>query len=163
MRKIKFAELLDTVRRDVAFALRQCVRNPTFSLVVVVTLALGIGANSAIFSVLRSVVLTPLPYPEPGRLVTVWTPWEGYNFNPLSAPDWLDLKEGSSSFEAWGPLVTQSVNLSGDGEPEQLRGIRTSAEVSQALGASAFQGRLFAPEEGGTAVARVAVKYLSRF
>ncbi len=157
VRRVRLAEMLDTVRRDVAFALRQCVRNPTFSLVVVVTLALGIGANSAIFSVLRSVVLTPLPYPEPGRLVTVWTPWEGYNFNPLSAPDWLDLKEGSSSFEAWGPLVPQSVNLSGDGDPGQLRGIRTSAEVFQALGASAFRGRLFAPEEGGTSVARVAV------
>ena len=108
-------------------SLRQMRRRPGFAAVVVLILGLGIGANSAIFSVLRSVVLAPLPYPEPDRLMTVWTPWEGYRFNPLSAPDWADFEEGSSSFQDWGIYERHSLNLSGDGEPEQVRGIRASA------------------------------------
>ena len=80
VRRMRLAEMSDTVRRDVAFAVRQCVRNPMFSLVAVVTLALGIGANTAIFSVVNGVLLRPLPYPEPHRLYTVWQ----------TIPEWIE-------------------------------------------------------------------------
>ena len=150
-------EWVDNFIQDLRMSLRQIRKRPGFAAVVILTLGLGIGANSAIFSVLRSVVLTPLPYPEPNQLMTVWTPWEGYDFNPLSAPDWADLKEESSSFQAWGAFELHSLNLSGDGDPEQVQAIRTSAEVFRALGAEAARGRLFLPEETGTTVARVAV------
>ena len=126
-------EWMDGLRQDLRLSLRQMVRRPGFAAAVILTLGLGIGANTAIFSVLRSVVLAPLPYAEPERLMTVWTPWEGYRFNPLSAPDWADLKEGSSSFQAWGVYEWHSLNLSGDGNPEQVSGIRGSAEIFQAL------------------------------
>jgi putative ABC transport system permease protein len=150
-------EWMDGFVQDLGLSVRQMRKRPGFAALVILILGLGIGANSAIFSVLRSVVLAPLPYPEPDRLMTVWMPWEGYNFNPLSAPDWADLKERSGAFEAWGALELHSLNLSGDGEPEQVQGIRTSAEVFHAVGARAARGRLFASAEGGTSVARVAV------
>ncbi|MFC1661005.1 ABC transporter permease, partial [Gemmatimonadota bacterium] len=150
-------EWLDGFTQDLRLSLRQVRKRPGFAAVVILTLGLGIGANSAIFSVIRSVVLAPLPYPEPEQLMTVWTPWEGDRFNPLSAPDWADLREGSSSFRAWGVYEWHSLSLSGDGEPEQIRGIRASAAVFEALGAEAARGRLFLPEETGLATARVAV------
>ena len=150
-------ELADSFVQDLRMGFRQMRRRPGFATVVILTLGLGIGANSAVFSVLRSVVLTPLPYPEPDRLMTVWTPWEGYRFNPLSEPDWADLRDGSRSFQAWGVYEAQSLNLSGDGEPEQVSGVRLSATVLQALGAQAVQGRLFLPEETEAPIARVAV------
>jgi putative ABC transport system permease protein len=150
-------ELADSFIQDLRMGLRQMRRRPGFAAVVILTLGLGIGANSAVFSVLRSVVLTPLPYPEPDRLMTVWTPWEGYRFNPLSAPDWADLRDGSRSFQAWGVYESHSLNLSGDGEPEEVTGIRLSASVFRALGAETAQGRLFLPAETGAPGARVAV------
>jgi predicted permease len=150
-------EWMDGFIQDLRLSVRQMRKRPGFTALVVLILGLGIGASSAIFSVLRSVVLAPLPYPAPDRLMTVWMPWEGYNFNPLSAPDWADLRENSSSFEAWGAFALYSLNLSGDGDPEQVQGIRMSAGVFQALRVRAARGRLFAAEEGGTSVARVAV------
>jgi putative ABC transport system permease protein len=123
---------------------------------VVVSLALGIGANSAIFSVLRAVVLEPMPYPEPDRLMTVWMPQIGSSYNPLSAPDWVDLRDGSGSFETWGVYQPESLNLSGDGEPERVTGVRTTAGLLKALGASAARGRLFTAGETEDPIARVA-------
>ncbi len=120
-------------------------------------LALGIGANTAIFSVLRTVVLKPFPYEEPDRLVTVWTPQIGYTYNPLSAPDWLDYREASESFEAWGVYLMGGVNVSGDAVPERVMGVRLTAGLLQALGAVAAQGRLFTEGETEDPVARVVV------
>jgi putative ABC transport system permease protein len=156
-RRILRREWVDNFFQDLRMSIRQIRQRPGFAAVVILTLGLGIGANSAIFSVLRSVVLSPLPYPEPDRLMTVWTPWEGSRFNPVSALDWADLREGSSSFQAWGIYERHSLNLSGDGEPEQVRGIRSSAGVLQALGAEAARGRLFLPEETEPPHAPVAV------
>jgi putative ABC transport system permease protein len=150
-------EWLDGFLQDLKVGFRQIRRRPGFAVVVVLILGLGIGANSAMFSVLRSVVLTPLPYPEPDRLMTVWTPWEGYRFNPVSALDWADLREGSSSFQAWGIYEPQSLNISGDGAPEQVEGFRVSAGVLQALAIDAARGRLFLPEETEAPIAHVAV------
>lgn len=148
---------LDSFLQDVRVSLRQILRQPGFSGVVILILALGIGINSAMFSVLRSVVLTPLPYPAPEQLMTVWTPWEGHRFNPVSALDWSDLRDGSSSFQAWGVYEQQFLNISGDGEPEQVHGIRASAGVLQALGIQPARGRIFLPEETENPIAHVAV------
>lgn len=150
-------EWVDNLFQDSRMSLRQIRNRPGFATVVVLTLGLGIGANSSIFSVLRSVVLAPLPYPQPEQLMTVWMPWEGYRFNPLSVPDWADLQEGSTSFQAWGAFEWHSLNLSGDGEPEQVRGIWASAGVLQALRAEAARGRLFLPEETETTSPRTTV------
>lgn len=156
-RRARRREGRDSLLQDVRASLRQIPRRPGFSGVVILILGLGIGINSAMFSVLRSVVLTPLPYPAPERLMTVWTPWEGYRFNPVSAVDWADLRDGSTSFQAWGVYEEQALNVSGDGEPEQVRGIRASAGVLQALGIQAARGRIFLPEETENPIAHAAV------
>ncbi|MFC1575832.1 ADOP family duplicated permease [Gemmatimonadota bacterium] len=149
--------LLDGLLQDLLLSLRQIRKRPGFAAVVILTLALGIGANSAIFSVLRAVVLEPLPYPEPDRLMTVWMPQVGYTFNPLSAPDWVDLRDQSRSFEAWGVFQSESLNLSGTGEPERVAGVKTTAGVLQALGVPAARGRLFTAEDTEDPLAPVAV------
>lgn len=156
-RRARRREGLDGFLQDLKVSLRQIQRRPGFAAVVILILGLGIGANSAMFSVLRSVVLTPLPYPDPDRLMTVWTPWEGYRFNPVSALDWADLREGSTSFQAWGIFVKEPLNVSGDGVPEQIEGIRLSAGVLRALMVEAARGRLFLPEDAEPPIAHVAV------
>ena len=156
-RKLRQRRFVHGLGQDLRLSLRTIRKRPTFALIVILTLALGIGANSAIFSVLRVVVLRPLPYPKPDRLVTVWTPQVGYDFVPLSAPDWEDYKKRSRSFEAWGVYQPASLNLSGEGEPDQVNGISLSAGLLQALGATAASGRLFTTEETEDPSASVAV------
>jgi predicted permease len=156
-RRARRRDWLDSLLQDLKVSIRQVRRRPGFALVVILVLGLGIGVNSAMFSVLRSVVLRPLPYPAPERIMTVWTPWEGYSFNPVSALDWADLRDGSSSFEAWGVFERQSLTISGGGAPEQAQGVRTSAGTLQALGVEPVRGRLFLPDETEYPIAPVAL------
>jgi predicted permease len=142
---------------DLRFAFRTLVKNPGFTVVAVVTLALGVGANTAVFSVLRTVLLRPFPYPEPDRLMTVWTPQSGYPTNPLSGADWLDFREASKSFETWGVYQMASLNLSGDEDPVRVIGVSLSADLLRALGTVPARGRLFTKEETEDPVARVAI------
>jgi predicted permease len=151
------SRVLRGLRQDIRLSLRLIRTRPAFAGLVILTLALGIGVNSVIFSVLRTVALEPLAYPEPDRLMTVWTPQTGYTLNPLSAPDWVDYREQSESFEAWGAYESASLNLSGEGEPERVRAIRVTSGVLEALGITPAQGRLFATEETEDPIARVAV------
>lgn len=157
VRDVRGARILDDLLQDLRYTIRALSKRPGFTTVTVITLALGIGANTAIFSVLRTVVLRPFPYDEPDRLVTVWTPQIGYSFNPLSAPDWLDFRESSESFEAWGVYLMGSVNLSGDAAPERVMGVRLTADLLRALGAVAARGRLFTEAETEDPVARVVI------
>ena len=90
--------LLETLSRNVWYGLRQLHRNPGLTLAVLLTLALGIGANTAIFTVDYATLLAPLPYPEAGQLVMVWTKMQGSR-NAISAPDFTDWKRQSSSFQ----------------------------------------------------------------
>jgi len=149
--------LFDSLAADIRFSLRGLRRNPGFTAVVVVTLALGIGANTAIFSVLQTVLLRPFPFPDPDRLVNVWTPQVGYSYNPLSAADWVDYRESTQSFEALGAYERQRVNLSGDGDPERVSGIRCTAELLLALDVAPAHGRTFRAEETEDPVAQVAI------
>jgi len=142
-RWIIFADL----GQDLRFALRTLRKNPAFLVVTVLILGLGIGANTAIFSVLKTVVLQPLPYPEPDRLMTVWTPWIGYDFNPMSTPNYLDYKERSDSFEAWGAYTERNVNLMGEETAERVGSVWCTSGVLEALGIQPAAGRFFSEEE----------------
>lgn len=133
---------------DVRYALRSFRRSPIFLLVTVAILALGIGANSAIFSVLKALVLEPLPYPQPQQLVTVWTPQEGYSYNPLSTPNFLDYEERQQSLSAWGAYGSRSVNLAAGDRPERLPSIWCTGGVLEALGVDPPLGRLFKSDAG---------------
>jgi predicted permease len=133
--------------RDLGYGLRQIIRRPTFSLVVIFTLAVGIGPNVAIFSVLKALVLEPLPYVEPQRLVQVWqTDIDGRWRQPFSFPDYEDIREQSESFEAFGVQNPKSFNLGG-AEPERVQGLRVTADALVVWGIPPAFGRLFSEEE----------------
>jgi len=142
---------LEGFTRDLRFTLRQLIRRPGFTFVIVFTLAVGIGPNVAIFSVLKALVLQPLPYPEPDRLVQVWeTDIDGRWRQPFSWPDYLDIREQSTSFEEFGVHTPRAYNLDGD-EPERVMGVMGTASVLRAYGIPPVRGRLFteAEEEEG--------------
>ena len=108
---------------DLKFAFRQLRKSPGFTAVAVLTLALGIGANTAIFSVVDAVILKPLPYADPDRLVMLWEtrPDHGWGNNVVSAGNYLDWKARNRSFDAMSAILFQSRTLTGAGEPERVR------------------------------------------
>src|SRR5579872_645520 len=107
---------------DLKFAFRQLLKNPGFTAVAVLTLALGIGANTAIFSVVDAVLLKPLPYDDAGRLVQVWEAPHPGKRNSVSPGAFLDWKEDAQVFESLSLVDDTERNLTGDGEPERIKG-----------------------------------------
>ncbi|HEY6548552.1 MAG TPA: ABC transporter permease, partial [Vicinamibacteria bacterium] len=122
---------------------------PGFAATVVVVAALGVGATTAAFSITDHVLIRPLPFPEAHRLVQLWQnqTGRGYTRVELSPANYRDWKRLSSSFEAMGALRHLSANLVGEGEPERLDGASVTSDVFPLLGAKAFRGRVFAPED----------------
>jgi hypothetical protein len=142
------SHLLDDLRQDLRHARRSLGRAPGFTTAAVVLLALGIGAGTAIFSVLDAVLLRPLPYPDPDRLVAVWSTLEGDRmFMPLSAPDYDDWRERNRSFTELGVQAEDWVNLSGRGQPERVRASICTASFLRAAEVAPARGRLFTDEE----------------
>jgi putative ABC transport system permease protein len=137
---------MDSLRQDVRFALRALAQRPGFTAVAVITVALGVGANTAIFSVVNGVLLRPLPYPEADRLVLVWTT-TGEGINAAAWPEYEDWRAQSRSFEAMAVARSQSVTLVGSAEPERVTGAFVTASVFDLLGARAALGRTLRPEE----------------
>ncbi len=133
--------MLEQVGRDLRHATRVLLKSPGFTLPAVLSLALGIGGNVALFSLINSVLLRPLPYPFPEQLVSVWKwrfPGGGVNASPS---DFLAWKE-SRSFSATAAYVKQTVNLSGRGDPEQLDALRVTPEFFSVLGVHSARGHL---------------------
>jgi putative ABC transport system permease protein len=135
--------MLETLWQDLRFGLRMLAKRPGFTLIAVVTLALGIGANTAMFSVVNAVLLRPLPFPEPERLMLV----DGKGVNNFAAPDFRDLATQSHSFAQVGAYTTATFNLSGGSEPERVNGARVSVSLLPALGVEPLLGRNLTPEE----------------
>ncbi len=121
---------------DLRFAFRTLCKSPRFTLIAVLTLAIGIGATTAMFSTLRALVLDPVSLPDPDRIVHVWS-GDGW---PLSTPDFIDLQEQATSFESFGAYSPRSVNLGGD-HPEVIRSIAATSGVLEALGVLPVSGR----------------------
>lgn len=132
---------------DIRFALRQLSRNPGFTAAAVLTFALGIGATTAIFSMINSVLIESLPYPEPTRLVRVFEKTPEGDLNPVSGGAFKDWKQHNSTFEHLAVYEDVRMNLTGVGIPERLSGLRVSSEYLSALGVSPAIGRDFAPDE----------------
>ena len=136
-------EHLEMLAQDVRFALRMLRKNLGFTAVAVITLALGIGANTAIFSVVNAVLLRPLPYPDPDRLVFVW---ETNKDGRLQSAAYLNLQEWrqeTRSFAGLTGMVAQSVNLTGDGEPIRVRGGFVNDSFFRVVGVQPRMGRVF--------------------
>jgi hypothetical protein len=140
---------------DIRFAIRQLRRKVGFTLAAVLTLALGIGANSAIFSVVNTVLLRPLPYAEPDRLVFLNEKSPVLDEMSISYPNFSDWREHNQSFEKIGVYNRGSYNLTGTGDPERIITTQMSADMFQVLRVNALHGRVFTNEEdkpGGTPV-----------
>src|SRR5215208_3165648 len=150
----------DEMFQDLRFGLRMMIKKPGFTAVAIITLALGIGANTAIFSVVNAVLLRPLPYLQPGELAMFYfTNPQGEQYWFFKPAAYLNLKNYNSVFTdvaAWGN-DTWSANLTGNGEPERLQGVQVSANLFQTLGVTAARGRTFMAEEDQPGAARVVV------
>jgi predicted permease len=147
---------LDSLMQDVRFGLRMLRKNPGFTTVAVLTLALGIGANTAIFSVVNGVLLAPLPYRQPDRLVAVWETDPRFPLVGASYPNFLDRQREARSFEQMAALAQQAYDLAAPGSPEHIDGEEVSAGLFSTLGVTLSLGRDFSPAEdthGGAPVA----------
>jgi predicted permease len=143
--------------QDLRFGARMLVKNPGFTLISVLTLALGIGANTAIFSVVDTVLLRPLPYKDAEQLVAVWEVQAKVNQVMFSPAEFLDYQTQNQSFSEMAAHRLMYFTLTGLGEPEQLNGRIVSGNFFSLLGVRAEQGRIFQPEDGRAGAARVAI------
>lgn len=141
--------LFDELKQDVRHALRSFVRNPAFTIVAVLTLALGIGANAAIFSAVNAVLVKPLPFRNPDQLVNILeTDLNNRSIlGPVSAGNFVDWKDRAPAFEEIAPWRFEYFNLTGRDEPERVQGLRVSASFLPMLGARTQLGRPFLTEE----------------
>ncbi|HJR59603.1 MAG TPA: ABC transporter permease [Vicinamibacterales bacterium] len=135
---------------DLVYAVRSIAKKPLFYAVATLTLALGIGANTAIFTVVNAVLLRPLPYPQPDRLMMVWTynPRQGFDKDVGTYPNFEDWRRASGSFERMSGYFGASMTLTGNGDPAQIRGSRVTYEFFDTLGVPPARGRTFAVAHG---------------
>ena len=145
--------------KDVRYSIRVLLKNRAFTVTALLTLALGIGVNTAIFSVVDSVLLRPLPMKDPDRVVGVWEHGlrGGPDRNEMAPANYFDLREQNQVFEGIGSFGDLSMNLTGEGEPERLDGQLVSANVFAVLGVKPALGRTFSPEEDQPGQNRVVV------
>ena len=144
---------------ELRLAARSLAKSPSFTAVAVLTLALGIGANTAVFSLLNAVLLRPLPYDDPGRLVLVWesAPFFGLQDSPVAPANFADWKARARSFDRIGALEIKGYRLAGDGPPELLLGAVVTAGLFQALGTRPLLGRVFREDDDRLDAPKVAV------
>jgi putative ABC transport system permease protein len=152
-----------SIWQDLRYGARMLAKNPGFTLIAVITLALGIGANTAIFSVVNGVLLRALPYYEPERLVMVWADRPilqariGVPDFPVAPADFIDWRNQNQVFEQMAALQSRRHNLTGGSEPEFVGSVRVSANLFSLLGVNAVQGRTFLPEDDQPGAHRVVV------
>jgi putative ABC transport system permease protein len=140
---------MEVIFKDMRYALRMLIKSPGFAAVAVLTLAIGIGANTAIFSVVNSVLLRPLPFRDPDRLVMLYenNQTKGHTRVPVAAPNYIDWRNQNQIFEQMAANWVTSFNLASGGDPERLRGARVSAGFFEMLGVQPIRGRVFSAEE----------------
>jgi len=150
---------MNTLAHDIRYALRAFAKNPGFTLAAVLSLAIGIGANTSIFSVANALLLRPLPYKDANRLVILWNRSPGLNITEdwFSPAQYLDIKNGHHGFEQVAIAIGGNYNLTGEREPERVGVTRVSSNLLPMLGVSAERGRLFVPGEDSPGAAATAV------
>jgi len=161
---------MGNLSQDIRYGIRTLAKNPGFTVVAVLTLALGIGANTAIFSVVQNVLLRPLPYPEPDKLVEIWNTYPPQvpraGLSPGDYADWCKQARSFSEMAGYAE-ISQGFNLTGEGEPQRVQAGYASSSLLPMLGVRAVAGRLFTPEEDRAGNAPVVLLshrlWLSRF
>jgi putative ABC transport system permease protein len=142
-------QMFETLWQDSRYGGRMLRKYPGFALTVMITLGLGIGANATIFSVINAVLLEPLPYREPDRLIRLWetNPGSGLTENAVSVPNFLDWQREQSVFEQLAASENATFNLTGSGEPQRVAAAKITANLIPTLGVTPTLGRSFLPEE----------------
>src|SRR5512146_1995940 len=148
---------METVFQDLRYGVRTLLKAPGFAFIAIVTLALGIGANSAMFSIVNGVLLRPMPYPQSERLLKLYTRMPQFDQGSVSYPNFLDWQQRSRSFEQMAAYRNESFNLTGEASPERLRGQMVSASLFPVIGVKPIVGRVFTTEEDRRGAAPVVV------
>jgi len=145
----RFAAILNDLVADWRFTARTLARNRGFAAAAILSLALGVGANTAIFSVVNALLLRPAPYADADRLTVLWnrSPGLGIEEDWFSTAQYFDVKNGHHGFEQLGIAIGAMANLTGQGEPERVGAVRVSSSLLPMLGVTAAQGRLFVPDD----------------
>jgi predicted permease len=141
---------MENLLKDIRYAIRSLLKQPGFTVVAVITLALGIGANTAIFSVINAVLLRPLQFHDPGKLVTLWerNPKQGYEQNPPAAGNFVDWRDQNRVFTQMAIYApSKRFNLALEDQPERITGAAVSTSLFELLGVRPVQGRTFSSEE----------------
>ncbi len=148
-RKRRGGNMLADLYQDIRYAVRMLGKAPGFTALAVLTLALGIGGNTAIFSLVNDALLKPLPYHDPDRIVLVWenTAGKAKSESIVSAPNYLDWEKQNDVFERMAIYEYLGYNLSGEAEPEVVEGLRASGGLFDVLGVKPTMGRTFLPDE----------------
>jgi putative ABC transport system permease protein len=150
---------MDTLRHDLVYALRTLWKSPGYAAVTVLTLALGIGANTAIFSVINGVLLRPLPYPQPDRLYFITSQFPGLGFDQfwVSAPEFLEFRDRNQTFQGVGAYRAGAVNLGAQDQPRRVNSATVTSELMPVLGVQPLRGRQFTREDTLPGAERVAI------
>jgi len=142
-----FANLFKSLPQDLRYGVRVLLKSPGFSLIAILTLALGIGANTAIFSVVNGVLLNPLPFHDPQQLVSMFQEMPNFKNGSISYPNFIDWRRMNTTFAGMAAYRSTGFNLSGNGEPERLHGEMISAGFFEILGVNPVMGRTFTADE----------------
>src|SRR5580693_8094288 len=156
---------METLLQDLKYAVRMLAKNRSFAIVAVLTLALGIGANTALFSVAAVALLKPLPFPAPNQLAALYEKRVSFVRASISYPNFLDWQRDNRSFASMAAFRQDDFNLTGAGEAEHIRGEMVSADFFATLGVKLVEGRFFTPDEdriGGAAVALISAGLWTR-
>ena len=143
--------------QDVRFGLRVLSKSSSFAAIAILTLALGIGANTALFSVVNGVLLNPLPFPDPDALLAVYSQTSAFRESSISYPNFLDWHKDNKSFASLSAFRSEDYNMTAAGEPERLHGHMISAEFFPTLGVKLAAGRNILAEEDQAGAAPVVV------
>src|SRR5260370_28223660 len=140
---------MNILAKDFGYAIRMLAKSPGFTLTAVLSLAIGIGANTSVFSIVNALLLRPLPYQDAGRLVILWNRSPGLNITEdwFSTAQYFDIKTGHHGFEQVAIAIGGNYNLTSEGEPERVGTIRVSSNLLPMLGQAAALGRGFTPDE----------------
>src|SRR5437868_5089481 len=145
---------------DFRYALRSLAKSPAFTIIAVLTLTLGIGANSAIFSVVQAVMLRPLPFPRPNELVSVWSRVQGeVERETGSFPDYADIRDHSQKIDGLFAYTLAATVLGSGNESRELRGLATTSDMFRTLGVAPLLGRAFTREEENSAARVIVLTY----
>ena len=148
---------MGTLLQDLRYAIRMLSKSPLFAAIAILTLALGIGANTALFSVVNGVLLNPLAYPHPGQLVAIYGSTPGYDHAPINYPNFLDWQRDSRTFASMAMYRNQDYNFTGTAEAERVTGYMISADFFSTLGAAPVLGRTFRPDDDHVGAAPVVI------